>query len=681
MHSIGSTQPELHTRGPSARARVFGVVRLVLATVLCFPGVVAARGVSPYLPLNMSPEIERQIEQVLLFAGRPIVRRPIAAATVLDALPDACKVDEVLCRRVRRYLDAYMTRYGVTDASIEAAATEDSDRTLPNRRGMSEEDTWAASVAAHYQISDYALLQLGGVAYPDEVVASGSFVSVGWEYAQLDVGLRDHWWSPMTDSSMLISSQARTMPGVTLSNYTPLTKFGFRYEAFLARMSRVENIAFEGRTTSGYPQLAGLQVSIEPVRGWSLGVSRLLQYGGGERDDSLKGLAKAFFRPADYDNISDDLTTDEEFGNQTAALTSQFVFPTAHPFAVYFQYAGEDGSRREGWRLGNVSLSAGLDLPRLWKRFDLTYEVTDWQDQWYAHHIYPDGQSTYGHAIGHWGGDDRVPNEQVPVPFESVGAQSHSLRIGWMPSFGGRLELRYRTLANEEYFGFDYEREHELTVRYSRNARQFVYGGEFVIGRDVFGEDFGRIGGFLRLAPGEYESGVVLTQPQREEVRRRVQLFVDAGFGVSRLKFDPSDKGVTPQREDTSSGPHFGIGVRGAVSQRSDIGTRIEFDNVDGRDMIGVRAVDYRYRIGEKLALTGFAGAVRYDAETAAYGYYGGVGAQWRNVVSGLDLNLDLRVSDKIARDVVLPSDPVSVWSDVIYQIYSAGLYLSYRFY
>src|SRR5918995_3904427 len=148
---------------------------LVLAAFLCLPGLAAARGVSPYLPLHMSPEIERQIEQVMLLAGRPIVRRPLATATVLDALPDACKVDEVLCQPVRIYLKAYMARYGVTHASIEGAATEDSDRTLPNRRGMSEGDTWAASVAAHYQISDYALLQLGGVAYPDEVMASGSF--------------------------------------------------------------------------------------------------------------------------------------------------------------------------------------------------------------------------------------------------------------------------------------------------------------------------------------------------------------------------------------------------------------------------------------------------------------------------------------------------------------------------
>jgi hypothetical protein len=639
----------------------------MLATALCVPGLAAARGVSPYLPLNLSPEIERQIEQVLLYAGRPIVRRPIPAATVLAALPDACKVDEVLCNRVRRYLHAYMGHYGVTHASIEAASTQDSDRTLPNQRGMAEEDSWMASASAYYQPSDYALLQLGGVAYPDETMASGSFVSLGWEYAQLDVGYRDHWWSPMTDSSMLISTQARTMPGITLSNYTPLTKFGFQYEMFLAEMSRVDDIAFEGGTTSGKPRLFGMHVSIEPARGWSLSASRLLQYGGGERDDSLSGLLDAFFQPGS-DNVAAG-----EFGNQTAALTSQFVFPAAHPFAVYFQYAGEDGSRSEGWRLGNVSLSAGIDLPRLWNRFDLTYEISDWQNLWYVHHIYPAGQSTDGHVIGHWGGDDRAPGD-------GVGAQGHSLRIGWLPSFGGRFELRYRTLANEDYSAVDYEREHQLTLSYSRSIDQFVYGAEIDVGRDVFGEDFARVGGFLRLAPGEPELGVGSLEPGPGDLNGRTQIFVDGGLNVTRLKFDPSDKGATPQRDVSTTGPHVAIGVRGAISDHSDLGTRIELDEIDGSTLIGVRAIDYRYRVGEKLAFTVFAGAARYGVDTAAYGYYGGIGAQWRNVLSGVDLGLDLRATDKIARDAVLPSDPASVWGDVIYQLYSANLYLSYRF-
>jgi hypothetical protein len=646
---------------------------LLLATALGFPGLATARGVSPYLPLNMSPEIERQIEQVLLFAGHPIVRRPIAAATVLEALPDACKVDEALCSRVRRYLNRYMDHYGVTHASIEAAATEDSDRTRPNSWGMSEEDTWAASVSAYYQPSDYALVQLGGIAYPDVTDPSGSMLSLGFQYAQLDIGFRDHWWSPMSDSSMLIGTQARTMPSITLSNYTPITKLGLRYEAFIAEMSRIDDIAFEERTTSGRPRLAGLQVEMSPVRGWTLTASRLLQYGGGERDDSWSGLFHAFFQPGSYDTISDDLTTDTEFGNQTAALTSSFVFPAAKPFSVYFQYAGEDGSRGEGWRLGNISLSAGIDLPRLWDRFDLTYEVSDWQDLWYVHHIYPHGQSNHGHVIGHWGGEDRVLGD-------GIGAQSHSLRIGWMPSFGGRFELRYRTLANEDYSAFDYEREHDLALRYSRSSHQFVYGAEVEVGRDVFGEHFGRVGGFLRLVPGEPELSGASVASERSDLSGRVQVFVDGGVNVTRLQFDPSDKGATPKRDVTTTGPHVAIGVRGSVSERSDLGTRVEIDEIDGSTLIGVRALDYRYRVGDRLAFSLFAGATRYGVATAAYGYYGGVGAQWRDVVSGVDLNLDVRASDKIARDALLPNDPASVWGDVFYQLYSANLYLSYRF-
>ena len=57
---------------------------------------------------------------------------------------------------------------------------------------------------------------------------------------------------------MLLSTQAATMPSVTISNYRPLTKVKLRYEAFVARMSESSNIAFGTGTTAGHPQLAGL---------------------------------------------------------------------------------------------------------------------------------------------------------------------------------------------------------------------------------------------------------------------------------------------------------------------------------------------------------------------------------------------------------------------------------------
>jgi hypothetical protein len=101
---------------------------------------------------------------------------------------------------------------------------------------------------------------------------------------------------------MLLSTQAATMPSVTISNYRALTKANLRYEAFVARMSESSNIATTTGTTSGHPQLAGLHLSIEPFPGWSIGVARLMQYGGGDREESFGDMFQAFFNPSDADN-------------------------------------------------------------------------------------------------------------------------------------------------------------------------------------------------------------------------------------------------------------------------------------------------------------------------------------------------------------------------------------------
>ncbi|MET0533423.1 MAG: hypothetical protein ABW171_04285, partial [Steroidobacter sp.] len=186
----------------------------------------SARGVSPYLPLNMSPEIERQIERVLILGDKPILARPIAAATVLDALPAACRIDRELCSSVRTFLSRYMRKLNIDHASLEGAEADDSQRPIPNRYGEPVGSAWHASAGAHWQVNDYAILSLGGVAYEDEAVPTGSMVSVGFDWAQLDVGYRPHWYSPFTESAMLLSTEAQTLQSVTLSNYTPLTSLG-----------------------------------------------------------------------------------------------------------------------------------------------------------------------------------------------------------------------------------------------------------------------------------------------------------------------------------------------------------------------------------------------------------------------------------------------------------------------
>ena len=193
----------------NSRLRLGACLALCVVASLCVltAGPLQARGVSPYLPLNLDPELEREVERVLILGDRPVMTRPIPAAMVLDALPKACSIDAELCRRVRRGLKKYMSDSALEFASIEATAVSgDSKLVIPNQYGQTVQSQWQIAGAGFIQPSDYLLINLGGVAYDGRQKATGSFLSLGFDWAQLDLGYRDHWWSPMTDSAMLIST-------------------------------------------------------------------------------------------------------------------------------------------------------------------------------------------------------------------------------------------------------------------------------------------------------------------------------------------------------------------------------------------------------------------------------------------------------------------------------------------
>ena len=73
---------------------------LLAATCIASQGAAYALGVTPYLPLNLDPDVESQVERVLILGDEPVMTRPIPAALVLEALPKACKVDRSEERRV-----------------------------------------------------------------------------------------------------------------------------------------------------------------------------------------------------------------------------------------------------------------------------------------------------------------------------------------------------------------------------------------------------------------------------------------------------------------------------------------------------------------------------------------------------------------------------------------------------
>jgi hypothetical protein len=494
-------------------------------------------------------------------------------------------------------------------------------------------------------------------------------LSIGTNWAQLDLGYRPHWMSPMTDSSMMISTEAPTMLSATLSNYEPLTRLGFQYEFFWGVMSRSDHILAGGQGTaaeaSGNPKLFGTQLSIEPFSGWSVGVNRTLQYGGGGLPDSLHFLIKDFVKPAG---------ASQTLGNQEASYISRMTFPGKTPFAVYVEYAGEDTSDGGSYLLGNVSTSLGIDFPKIGRYFDATFEVSEWQNTWYINGVFLDGRINAGVVLGHWGGDERIFND-------GVGARSQMLRIGWEPPFLGYLEGRVRYLVNQEYGAFPYRHYNDFTLRYSHPWDELTVGGEAIAGSDVFGQSFYRLSGFVRYGgPQRSRSYDVADDDSASaSANHHRELFVDAGVNVNQVRTD-LQKGLPITGSGWATGGHVAIGARRAVTDYGDLGIRVEFDQVQGHGLIGIRPVDWRYRFTDSFAFGAFAGVARYDLVTPAYSLYGGVGNTWRNVLPKFDVSVEYRFAQNVARDHVLASDPLGVRSESFYKIQTGVLYLSRRF-
>ena len=628
--------------------------------------VAEADGVSAYLPLHLEPEIERQIERVLILADEPVLKRPFAVELVRDALPQACKADRPLCTKVKHYLQRYSRDYAVTHASLSGAAAHGANPALPNNHGLAAQSKWEASVQGFIQPSDYFLVSGGAIAYDGRTNPTGSMLSAGLHWFQLDIGYRDHWLSPATDSSMLMSTEAPTTPSITLSNYEPLGRLGFQYEFFLTELSRSKRIFFNDTAHTGRPHLFGTQLSIEPFSGWSLGLNRMLEYGGGGLPHSAKFLLRDFFKPAGRSQSQ---------GNQQASYISRFIFPGRTPFAAYFQYAGEDTSSGGSYLLGNSALTAGIDFPRIGRYFDLTYETSEWQNLWYVHNIFLDGMTNDALVLGHWGGDERVFGD-------GIGARSQMLRVGWEPPFGGYLEGRVRTLVNQSYSPYVYHHYLDFMLRYSRPWNAVTLGGEVVAGRDIFGRSFSRLSGFVRYGgdSGTRDEGFVdESREQSAPDGKGAELFVDVGMNVNQVTTD-LEPGIPITKSSVHFGPHIGLGARRAVSQRSDFGVRVEVDDIGGRSLLGVRAFDFRLKYTESFAASAFAGVARYGVATPAYSLYYGLGVQWRDVLPKWDLGVDLRHAQNVARDHLLATDPRGVRPDTFYKINTALVYLSRRF-
>jgi hypothetical protein len=234
-----------------------------------------------------------------------------------------------------------------------------------------------------------------------------------------------------------------------------------------------------------------------------------------------------------------------------------------------------------------------------------------------------------------------------------------------------------------------------LTAEYAQPRDRYTRGLELDVGTDVYGKGFARLAAFVRLDGGNQEgAAAAVDDDDAQQVNdaqdiedaaqaAKLERFVDVGVSGGRLGLDlggfsAAEEAAAPQYRSVFS-PHLGIGVRRAVTENADLGVRAEFDDFHGA-MMGLRILDYRYRLDRHFAIGGFFGFARYAGPSPALGYYEGIGLQWRDLWPHWDLSLEARIFDHVQRDKLLASDPQNGDPVEWYTMQAPTLYLSRRF-
>lgn len=156
-------------------------------------------------------------------------------------------------------------------------------------------------------------------------------------------------------------------------------------------------------------------------------------------------------------------------------------------------------------------------------------------------------------------------------------------------------------------------------------------------------------------------------------------LDVDAGIVYSDVSVsEPSP--IDGDFENGSAGYHLGFGAyRNKDDSRWIYGVKLEMQDVLGRNLLSVRAIDLGYKISTNVVLNGFLGAARYDLATPAYGYRAGLGGHYR-FSDRWAVAAEASYGDSLARDKLLPEEDPGISPDLFFDIVQLSVYLKIKF-
>lgn len=243
----------------------------------------------------------------------------------------------------------------------------------------------------------------------------GSYLATKLGNWVLSLGAIDRWWGPGLDTSLILSSNARPLPALSLSrnNSQP---FDSPWLSWIGSWSLTTQMAqLESGRTIADALLWSTRANVRPLRGLEIGFSWSYQWAGEGQPSSLRELFDAITGETECADGTQNCPQSQKshVGNNLAGYDIRWSDTLLGlPYAVYGQMIGED-SAGSVVKITDKAFLYGVEtrFSVAQQRMLLNLEYTDTQancgprgdtsqDCYYEHGTYRSGYRYYRRAIG-----------------------------------------------------------------------------------------------------------------------------------------------------------------------------------------------------------------------------------------------------------------------------------------
>ena len=299
-------------------------------------------------------------------------------------------------------------------------------KTIPQTFGDNQKSQY--QVAAEFNAGNEnwdAKLRINGEKDPlidhgHDANVEGSYLAGKLWNQWLIAGQIPTYWGPGHDGSLIRGDASRPVYGITAQRAVQnafetkwLSWIGsWQYQAFAGQLDDYKAIPDA--------KLLGLRLTAQPLPYLEFGASRILQWGGEGRSQSLDSLWNAIKGNDNFDSADDDKS------NQVAGLDFRLnMQPLLQiPVGIYGQYVGEDEA---GFLPAKKMYLAGTDFSSTYN--NMPYQLyAEWADTRtngqvdgvsYNHYVYTDGYYQHGFPLGHAvGGDGQMYSVGGDIRFD-----------------------------------------------------------------------------------------------------------------------------------------------------------------------------------------------------------------------------------------------------------------------